>query len=70
MSSSSPTSTLNVDVRPGKPPMLRVDATDDARAGRPSTATRCVPPSSSTVRFSFAVSGCATWPGPKPSFGG
>src|SRR5438046_9663891 len=29
MSSSSPTSTLNVDVRPGKPPMLRVDATDD-----------------------------------------
>src|SRR5437667_3888895 len=30
MSSSSPTSTLNVDVRPGKPPMLRVDATDDA----------------------------------------
>src|SRR5216110_1033695 len=30
MSSSSPTSTLNVDVRPGKPPMLRADATDDA----------------------------------------
>src|SRR6266700_6632508 len=30
MSSSSPTSSLNVDVRPGKPPMLRVDATDDA----------------------------------------
>src|SRR2546430_4174073 len=30
MSSSSPTSLLNVDVRPGKPPMLRVDATDDA----------------------------------------
>src|SRR6184192_2980510 len=30
MSSSSPTSTLNVDVRPGKPPMLRVDATEDA----------------------------------------
>src|SRR3989442_3734168 len=30
MSSSSPTSRLNVDVRPGKPPMLRVDATDDA----------------------------------------
>src|SRR2546428_13582330 len=30
MSSSSPTSTLNVDVRPGRPPMLRVDATDDA----------------------------------------
>src|SRR5437899_3002326 len=29
MSSSSTTSTLNVDVRPGKPPMLRVDATDD-----------------------------------------
>src|SRR5216110_944224 len=29
MSSSSPTSTLNVDVRPGRPPMLRVDATDD-----------------------------------------
>src|SRR6266516_6000974 len=29
MSSSSPTSTLNVDVRPGKPPMLRVDAIDD-----------------------------------------
>src|SRR6266705_6878217 len=29
MSSSSPTS-LPVDVRPGKPPMLRVDATDDA----------------------------------------
>src|SRR5688572_28192372 len=29
MSSSSPTS-LSVDVRPGKPPMLRVDATDDA----------------------------------------
>src|SRR6266496_1588359 len=30
MSSSSPTSLLNVDVRPGKPPMLRVDTTGDA----------------------------------------
>src|SRR5216117_3226877 len=30
MSSSSPTSTLNVDVQPGKPPMLRVEAPDDA----------------------------------------
>src|SRR5947208_2290327 len=30
MSSSSPTSMLNVEVRPGKPPMLRVDATGDA----------------------------------------
>jgi len=30
MTFSSPTSTLNVDVRPGKPPMLRVDATGDA----------------------------------------
>src|SRR5438132_3076880 len=30
MSSSSPTSMLNVDVRPGKPPMLRVEATGDA----------------------------------------
>ena len=30
MSSSSPTSQLNVDVRPGKPAMLRVDAPDDA----------------------------------------
>jgi alpha-ketoglutarate-dependent taurine dioxygenase len=30
MSSSSPTSLLNVDVQPGKPPMLRVDITDDA----------------------------------------
>src|SRR5881398_2430809 len=30
MSSSSPTSTLNVDVQPGKAPMLRVDAPDDA----------------------------------------
>src|SRR5438876_5968304 len=30
MSSSSPTSLLNVDRRPGKPPMLRVDATGDA----------------------------------------
>src|SRR3989442_11089723 len=29
MSSSSPTSLLNVDVRPGRPPMLRVDAIDD-----------------------------------------
>src|SRR5437867_4430114 len=29
MSSSSPTSPLNVDLRPGKPPMLRVDAIDD-----------------------------------------
>ncbi len=29
MSSLSPTSQLNVDVRRGKPPMLRVDATDD-----------------------------------------
>src|SRR5436309_1527685 len=28
--SSSPTSLLNVDVQPGKPPMLRVDTTDDA----------------------------------------
>src|SRR6266496_3794815 len=30
MSSSSPTSLLNVDVRPGKPPMLWLDATGDA----------------------------------------
>src|SRR6266700_6035108 len=30
MSSSSPTSPLSVDVRPGKPPMLRVEATGDA----------------------------------------
>src|SRR5438876_7337848 len=30
MSSSSPTSTLDVDVQPGKPPMLRVAAPDDA----------------------------------------
>lgn len=30
MSSSSPTSLLNVEVQSGKPPMLRVDATDDA----------------------------------------
>src|SRR5438445_4894559 len=30
MSSSSPTSTLNVEMRPGKLPMLRVDAPDDA----------------------------------------
>src|SRR5881296_4789829 len=30
MSSSSPTSLLDVDLRPGKPPMLRVDATGDA----------------------------------------
>ena len=30
MSPSSPTSPLNVDVRSGKPPMLRADATDDA----------------------------------------
>src|SRR5881296_49451 len=29
MSSSSPTSTLNVEMRPGKPPMLRVDAIDN-----------------------------------------
>src|SRR5437762_508174 len=29
MSSSSPTSTLNVEMRPGKLPMLRVDAIDD-----------------------------------------
>jgi alpha-ketoglutarate-dependent taurine dioxygenase len=30
MLSSSPTSSLNVEVRPGRPPMLRLDATDDA----------------------------------------
>src|SRR3989475_1308107 len=30
MASSSPTSLLIVAVRPGKPPMLRIDATDDA----------------------------------------
>ena len=30
MSSSPATATLNVDVRPGKPPVLRVDTTDDA----------------------------------------
>src|SRR6266404_3546476 len=30
MSSSSPTSLLNVEVRPGKPPMLRVEAPGDA----------------------------------------
>src|SRR6058998_1030446 len=30
MSSSSPTSLLNVDLRPGTPPMLQVEATGDA----------------------------------------
>src|SRR2546425_4325436 len=30
MSSSSPSSLLDVELRPGKPPLLRVDATDDA----------------------------------------
>src|SRR5947209_19332187 len=30
MSSASATSLLNVDLRPGKPPMLRVEATGDA----------------------------------------
>jgi len=30
MSFSSPSSLLNLDVQPGKPPMLRVEATDDA----------------------------------------
>src|SRR6266498_3050048 len=30
MSSSSPTSLLNVDLGPGKPPMLRVEASGDA----------------------------------------
>src|SRR5881409_4449405 len=30
MSSSSPVSLLDVDVRPGKPPLLRVEAADDA----------------------------------------
>jgi len=30
MSSSSPTSLLDVDLRPGKPPMLRIEATGDA----------------------------------------
>ncbi len=30
MTDPSPTSLLNVDVQPGKPPMLRVDTTDDA----------------------------------------
>src|SRR5439155_19634269 len=30
MSSSSPTLLLNADLRPGKPPMLRVEATGDA----------------------------------------
>src|SRR5215510_1149725 len=30
MSLSSPSSVLNVDIQPGKPPMLRVDATGDA----------------------------------------
>ena len=30
MPSSSTTSLLNVELRPGRPPMLRVDSTDDA----------------------------------------
>src|SRR5262245_27670220 len=30
MSTSSATSLLNLDLKPGKPPMLRVEATDDA----------------------------------------
>ena len=34
MSSSSPASQLNVDVRPGKPPMLRGDASRGARSPR------------------------------------
>src|SRR5256884_398965 len=47
---------------PGRPGMRR--------AGRPSTATRCAPWSPNTGRCWFAVSGCATRPRPKRSFGG
>jgi len=70
MSSSSPTSTLNVDVRPGKPPMLRVDATDDAP--RWAAEHRDALRAAVVQHGSFLVRGLglATWPGPKPSFGG
>jgi len=50
--------------------MLRVDATDDAPRWAAEHRDALLPPSSSTVGFSFAVSGCATWPRLKPSFGG
>jgi len=70
MTDPSSTSLPKVDLQHGKPPMLRVDATDDAPRWAAEHRDALLPPSSSTVGFSFAVSGCATWPRLKPSFGG
>src|SRR5260221_14628857 len=54
MSSSSPASRLNVDVRPGKPPM-RVDATGDAPRG--ARALRVA----SMIAFIAALLGLGNW---------
>src|SRR5436190_17477431 len=55
MSSSSPTSLLGVDVRPGKPPMLRVDTTGAAPRG--ARATRVAP----MIVFSAALLVLGNW---------
>src|SRR6059036_2049082 len=57
MSSSSPALQLNVDVRlrPGKPPMLRVDATGDAPRG--ARALRVA----SLIAFIAALLGLGNW---------
>src|SRR6266568_4955624 len=55
MSSSSPSSTLNVGVRPGKPPILRVDATGDAPRG--ARVLRVA----SMIAFIAALLGLGNW---------
>src|SRR2546428_3391478 len=55
MSSQSPTSPFNVDVRPGKPPMLRVDATDDAPRGARTPRVALM------IAFIAALLGLGNW---------
>ena len=69
MSSSPPASLLDVELQPGKPPILRAEAPATRPAGRPSIGMRYAPSWQSTARFWSVASGCATPPRPPRSSG-
>ena len=61
MSSSSPTSLLDVDLQPGRPPMLRVEAAGDAAAlGRRAPGRAARRRRRARLASWSAASGCAT----------
>ena len=62
MTSSYPAAQLEVQLQPGRPPMLWAAAGGNAQGWAASTGTRCAPWSTSTARFWSVASGCVTWP--------